>query len=213
MAIGLALLFNIRFPANFNSPYQAESVIDFWRRWHMTLSQFLRDYLYIRFGGNRLGFVRTHVNLLLTMLIGGLWHGAGWTFIIWGLYHGILLVLNHVTQARGLNPPRLLARALTFVAIIYGWVFFRSTSMSQALDMSQSLLGMHGFGLGETYFIWKGQFIFLIASLGIALFVPNTERWSKKIRPNLGWGILFYLLFVSGLLCLNRESAFLYFQF
>ena len=95
MAIGLSLMFGIFLPLNFNSPYKATSIIDFWRRWHMTLSQFLRDYLYIPLGGNRHGRVRRYVNLMITMLLGGLWHGAGWTFVVWGGLHGVYLCINH----------------------------------------------------------------------------------------------------------------------
>ena len=168
MAIGLALLFNIRFPENFNSPYQAESVIDFWRRWHMTLSQFLRDYLYIRFGGNRFGLIRKYINILLTMLIGGLWHGANWTFILWGAYHGILLVINHIADEIKLKLPRILGRLITFAFVVYGWVFFRSANLNQIVDMSRALAGGHGFGLRNTYFLWKDQFLFLVIALGIA---------------------------------------------
>ena len=95
MAIGLGLMFDIRLPVNFNSPYKAVNIIDFWRRWHITLSRFLRDYLYIPLGGSRLGAPRRYANLMITMLLGGLWHGAGWTFVIWGGLHGIFLVINH----------------------------------------------------------------------------------------------------------------------
>ncbi|RYD50438.1 MAG: MBOAT family protein, partial [Verrucomicrobiaceae bacterium] len=130
MALGSARLFGIRFPLNFHSPYKADSIIEFWRRWHMTLSRFLRDYLYIPLGGNRKGPKRRYVNLFLTMLLGGLWHGAGWTFIIWGALHGTFLCVNHAwfglrkrMSWRALPKP--LAIALTFIAVLVGWVFFR----------------------------------------------------------------------------------------
>ncbi|HRF89147.1 MAG TPA: MBOAT family O-acyltransferase, partial [Pseudomonadales bacterium] len=135
MAIGLSRLFGIKMPLNFNSPYKSTSIIDFWRRWHMTLSQFLRDYLYISLGGNRKGKTRRHINLLLTMLLGGLWHGAGWTFIIWGGLHGIYLTINHVF--REFFPPSnnktLAARTraitgwiLTTLGVIFAFVVFRA---------------------------------------------------------------------------------------
>lgn len=213
MAIGLGLLFNIRFPVNFNSPYQATSIIDFWRRWHMTLSQFLRDYLYIRLGGNRLGEWRKYMNIFLTMLIGGLWHGAGWTFILWGAYHGILIVLNHVMEKMGYKPSHFLAKTATFLLVVYGWVFFRSPHWETALAMTKSMAGFHGLGLHETPYIAKKQLLFLFIPMLIAFFMPNAEYWAKKIRPNLRWGIVFGLMFMAGILCLNRESAFLYFQF
>lgn len=155
MAIGLALLFGIRLPVNFNSPYKASSIIEFWRRWHMTLSQFLRDYLYIPLGGNRKGPTRRYVNLFATMLLGGLWHGAGWGFIIWGALHGSYLIVNHVL--RRLIPPvqhqlgRRLLRfggwALTFLGVVFGWVFFRATTLDGALEISGAMLGIGGFSI------------------------------------------------------------------
>ena len=140
MAIGLSRLFGIRLPLNFNSPYKARDIIDFWRRWHMTLSRFLRDYVYIPLGGNRHGTARRHVNLLATMLLGGIWHGAGWTFLVWGGLHGLYLVANHAwNHATGQEHPRprppapwrrLVAGALTFVCVTVGWVVFKSPDMA-----------------------------------------------------------------------------------
>ena len=148
MAIGLALLFGIRLPLNFNSPYQASSIIDFWRCWHMTLSRFLRDYLYIPMGGSRHGPVRRQVNLMITMLLGGLWHGASWTFVVWGGLHGAYLQVNHAWRhlvAKSPRLQRLLARypraaalcgwALTFSAVVVAWVCFRAASFTAAANM------------------------------------------------------------------------------
>src|SRR5882757_2247534 len=139
MAIGISLMFGIFLPLNFNSPYKATSIVDFWRRWHMTLSQFLRDYLYIPLGGNRHGRVLRYVNLMITMVLGGLWHGAAWTFVVWGALHGIYLCINHAWSNYGPNvAPRFtpLANAaafvLTFVAVVVAWVFFRADSISSA---------------------------------------------------------------------------------
>jgi D-alanyl-lipoteichoic acid acyltransferase DltB (MBOAT superfamily) len=151
MAIGLALTFGIRLPVNFRSPYKATSIIDFWRRWHITLSRFLRDYLYIPLGGNRLGEQRRYVNLLVTMLLGGLWHGAGWNFFIWGGLHGIYLCFNHLWHAwRGMTtsastsipmPAKIFSWVLTFVAVVVAWVFFRAKTLAGAWRMLGSLLG------------------------------------------------------------------------
>src|SRR4051794_2040526 len=140
MAIGLALLFGIRLPVNFRSPYKATSIIEFWRRWHITLSRFLRDYLYIPLGGNRLGEQRRYINLLVTMLLGGLWHGAGWNFIIWGGLHGFYLGINHLWRGwRGDAAPlasgaaaaatKILCWAVTFFAVVIAWVFFRAKTV------------------------------------------------------------------------------------
>lgn len=158
MAIGLAALFGIRLPLNFNSPYKAYSIIEFWQRWHMTLSRFLKDYLYIPLGGNRKGATRRYINLMITMLLGGLWHGAGWTFIIWGGLHGLYLVINHAwRQARQLYSylghsnlsTRILSRSLTFFSVAIAWVFFRADSYSSAIVMIKSLFGYGGIAWPE----------------------------------------------------------------
>jgi D-alanyl-lipoteichoic acid acyltransferase DltB (MBOAT superfamily) len=146
MAIGLALLFGIRLPVNFRSPYKATSIIEFWRRWHITLSRFLRDYLYIPLGGNRLGEQRRYQNLLVTMLLGGLWHGAAWNFVIWGGLHGLYLCINHLWRAwRGDAPESMPAKAFcwaaTFFAVVIAWVFFRARTAAGAWQMLGSLFG------------------------------------------------------------------------
>jgi alginate O-acetyltransferase complex protein AlgI len=162
MAVGLSKMFNIDLPLNFNSPYKAHNIVEFWRRWHMTLSRFLRDYLYIPLGGNRHGRVRRHANLMATMLLGGLWHGAGWNFVIWGGLHGIYLVCNHgwqVFRARVLGhdlerhtvPGRVAGIVLTFLAVVLAWVFFRATSLSAALNILQGMAGLHGVVLPEQW--------------------------------------------------------------
>ncbi len=155
MAIGLARMMGIRFPMNFNSPYKAVNIIDFWRRWHITLSRFLRDYLYIPLGGNRKGSIRRHVNLLVTMLLGGLWHGAGWTFVIWGGLHGMYLIVNHFWQGArgmlGLTRPSPVGRAagqgLTFLAVVVAWVFFRAQSFGAASTVLRSMFLANGLDL------------------------------------------------------------------
>lgn len=155
MAIGISLMFNVRLPMNFNSPYKATSIIDFWRRWHMTLSRFLRDYLYIPLGGSRHGKAQRYLNLMITMLLGGLWHGAGWTFIIWGGLHGFYLMVNHAWRGfkakkvwgDGGRLAKLGAGALTFLAVVVGWVFFRADSFSSAITMLHGMAGMNGVSL------------------------------------------------------------------
>lgn len=152
MAVGLSMLFGIRLPINFNSPYKAHNIIEFWRRWHMTLSQFLRDYLYIPLGGNQHGQVRRYFNLLATMVLGGLWHGAAWTFIAWGAIHGGLLCVNHgfrwVVGRLGMEGrvPQTLARAagvaLTFVSVVVAWVYFRAPGMETANSLLAAMAGL-----------------------------------------------------------------------
>lgn len=166
MAIGLSRLFNIRLPLNFNSPYKAFNIIEFWRRWHMTLSAFLRDYIYIPLGGNRNGKVARYRNLILTMLLGGLWHGAGWTFVLWGGLHGIYLVINHawlrVTDGgfgRYLpNPVAIvLGVGMTFLAVVIAWVSFRAANFATAIEMYRGMFGIYGIGL-PNHFVphWAG---------------------------------------------------------
>ncbi len=143
MALGSALLFGIRLPVNFYSPYKATSIIEFWRRWHITLSNFLRDYLYITLGGNRKGPARRYVNLFITMLLGGLWHGAGWTFIIWGLLHGVYLIINHLLrhllgERQGL-AWKVAGFVVTFFAVALAWVFFRAPNAAAAFAVLQGL--------------------------------------------------------------------------
>jgi D-alanyl-lipoteichoic acid acyltransferase DltB (MBOAT superfamily) len=147
MAIGLALMFGIVLPVNFNSPYKSASIIDFWRTWHITLSRFLRDYLYIPLGGNRRGSLRRYANLLVVMLVGGLWHGAAWTFVLWGAIHGAYLAVNHLWRAAGLRLPRALAWPLTFLAVTVAWVPFRSEGWPSALRMWRAMAGLDGFQL------------------------------------------------------------------
>jgi D-alanyl-lipoteichoic acid acyltransferase DltB (MBOAT superfamily) len=165
MAIGLARLFGIRLPMNFNSPYKAANIAEFWRRWHITLSRFLRDYIYIPLGGNRRGNARKYTNLFVTMLIGGIWHGAGWTFVVWGALHGTYLLIYHVWRDRKadsthhaprtthqqstadsarMTARRFFAHASTFLAIVIAWVFFRADSFQAATNVLISMTGFHG---------------------------------------------------------------------
>ncbi|MGZ8944555.1 MAG: MBOAT family O-acyltransferase [Methylococcaceae bacterium] len=158
MAIGLSLMFNVRLPMNFNSPYKATSIIEFWRRWHMTLSRFLRDYLYIPLGGSRSSKSRRYFNLMITMLLGGLWHGAGWTFIIWGGLHGLYLMINHGWRSikqrmdwdDGGRLSSFAAGSLTFLVVVVGWVFFRADSFSSAIAMLQGMAGINGISINPS---------------------------------------------------------------
>ena len=163
MAIGLSRMFGVTLPLNFNSPYKSVNIIDFWRRWHMTLSRFLRDYLYIPLGGNRNGTAHRYLNLMITMLLGGLWHGAGWTFVIWGGLHGVYLIINHgwhaMRRTLGQNPdvplPRpmhVIAVFVTFLAVVLAWVFFRAGNLQTATTIVQTMLGFNGVALPDNWF-------------------------------------------------------------
>ncbi len=166
MAIGAAYLFGISLPLNFDSPYKAHSIIDFWRRWHITLSNFLRDYLYIPLGGNRKGKLRQYSNLIITMLLGGLWHGAGWTFVFWGGLHGFYLVVNHLWRrlrqglGQDLKQDHWLLRGIgcfvTFIAVVVSWVFFRADSFASAQAILGSMVGMNGISLPQFWEAYLG---------------------------------------------------------
>ena len=198
MAIGLSLMFNVRLPANFNSPYKAVNIIDFWRRWHMTLSRFLRDYLYFPLGGNRKGPVRRYVNLLVTMLLGGLWHGAGWTFVIWGGLHGIYLIINHAWLALrqslgqhnqpGTSASRASARVITFLAVTVAWVFFRASNVDEALDILEGMAGLNGVVLPETWLPKLGGIGSWLAAHGV------------RFAPNLAFGGSRQILWIASLI-------------
>lgn len=182
MAIGLSYMIGVRLPINFNSPYKAVNIADFWRRWHMTLSRFLRDYLYIPLGGNRKGPVRRYVNLMTTMLLGGLWHGAGWTFVLWGGLHGLYLIIHQVWQALrarlGHDPARtsigerILGVTLTFLAVLLGWVFFRAPTVAGALSILRSMAGLNGVTLPDAVALRIGPVAAWLGELGI-VFTPG----------------------------------------
>jgi len=175
MAIGLSRMFGVHLPLNFNSPYKALNIVEFWRRWHMTLSRFLRDYLYIPLGGNRHGAVRAKVNLMVTMLLGGLWHGASWNFVLWGGLHGAYLVIAHAWQmlkARlgwhgGGRAGAVAAWALTFIAVAYAWVFFRAADLPSALRIVAGMSGQYGVALPDAIGARLGGLHDALAALGI----------------------------------------------
>ncbi|MFT6896501.1 MAG: alginate O-acetyltransferase complex protein AlgI, partial [Paraglaciecola sp.] len=176
MAIGLARIFGIILPLNFYSPYKATNISEFWRRWHMTLSRFLRDYIYIPLGGNRKGEISRYKNLFATMLLGGMWHGAGWNFIIWGALHGIYLAICHSFGKINIPifnfVPRLLKKYLawliTMIAVVVGWVFFRAVSFDAALNMLQGMSGMNGMSVPIGIFVRMGDSMQqVLTSIGI----------------------------------------------
>lgn len=148
MAIGSALILNIHLPFNFKSPYKARNIQDFWRRWHITLSRFLRDYVYIPLGGNRHGTLRTYLNLFLVFVVGGIWHGAGWGFIVWGALHGLAIVTHRMWTNTRIHLPKALAIALTFLFVNFTWIFFRAPNLTAAFNVIKSMLGMNGMKFG-----------------------------------------------------------------
>ncbi len=209
MAVGAALFFNIKLPINFNSPYKALNIQDFWRRWHITLGSFLREYIYIPLGGSRKSNRTTYRNLFLVFLIGGLWHGAGWTFVIWGALHGAAMVVHRFWSKAGYKLPTPLAWFSTFLFINITWVFFRSGSLTQALIMLRSLFT---FTPSPTAFSWT-----IVAALcGIFAFIlllKNSNYYAEKFRPSLIGTVYLYALFFIGFYFLNNFSQFIYFNF
>ena len=242
MAIGLALMFGIVLPLNFNSPYKAVNIIEFWRRWHMTLSRFMRDYVYVPLGGSRKGLPRQGINLMVTMLLGGLWHGAGWTFIFWGGIHGLLLVINNlwlkfrILIGFGCNRSpwwtSWLARIVTFVILTMTWVIFRADNMASAFDILKSMAGLNPYiqeGINKIK-IGEDRLLFYFF---IIWFMPNTQQfvarahpcWSKSVKcihdtwkvfqwqPNHWWATFIAFLAVLSILELTKIQEFVYFQF
>ncbi len=213
MAIGLALMFGLRLPFNFNAPYRAVSIRDFWRRWHMTLSRFLRDYLYIPLGGNRCGALRQAANVVVTMLLGGLWHGANWTFVAWGGLHGAALAVNHIWEQTGLRLSRSVAWLVTLLFVMVGWVLFRSADFTTAGDVLLSMLGQHGLGRVSL----DREFVAaLIGGAAAALLGATSQEAALtklQAKPWLampaGFALAYLLLLVGGRL----PNVFIYFQF
>ncbi len=221
MALGIALLFNIRLPINFNSPYKAENIQDFWRRWHMTLSRFLKNYIYIPLGGNRLGEFKTYRNLFLTFLIGGIWHGANWTFIMWGVLHGLATCIHRFWKKFNIHINRYAAIAITFFFINFTWVFFRASSIHRAIDILKSMTGLNGFipvTVNKLRFTFENgsiklSFFMVITCIILVFFFKNSMEWAEKFKPNRIFFIITLVLLIVSVLSINKVSEFLYFQF
>jgi alginate O-acetyltransferase complex protein AlgI len=207
MAIGLGLLFGFTFPENFRYPYLSESIGDFWRRWHITLGNWFRDYVYIPLGGSKKGIKRTLINLLITMFLAGLWHGASWTFVLWGVYYGALLVIERLTTSLRSSIPKALQILMTFFLVTMGWVLFRSPSFDDALQYYSSLFSGN-LGAIETF----GITTVIVVGL-ITIIEPRYPNIFHKV--SLKSAIACSLLFIASLIMIagNESSPFLYFQF
>jgi alginate O-acetyltransferase complex protein AlgI len=231
MAIGIGLMLGFRFIENFNFPYISRSITEFWRRWHISLSTWLRDYLYIPLGGNRKGRIRTYVNLFLTMVLGGLWHGANWTFVIWGAWHGGIMAIERMagigggTDEPGRRARRILQTAVTFFLVILGWVMFRAAHVESAMAMYEGLFGFNGFAISERMgwqitglslsALWIGLFVIFAGPIlhGYAGQVQSGQKAERRREVIIQVGIM--MLFVLAVLRLLAQSysPFLYFQF
>ena len=226
MAIGAALLFNIKLPINFNSPYKSLDIQDFWRRWHITLSRFLRDYIYIPLGGNRKGDLRTYTNLLATFILGGIWHGAGWTFVFWGFLHGTALIIHRFWKQLGFTMPKALGWFITFNFVNIAWVFFRAEEWEDAIKVLKGMFGIDTLSVitsltSENIYFESETYIWLGVIMLVVMFLPNTYQITKYPRLNnnklldIPATILFALIFLTALLWMSTStySEFIYFNF
>lgn len=231
MAIGLSLLFGVTLPINFNAPYRSLSIVEFWRRWHISLSTFLRDYLYIPLGGNKSGDFRRYLNLIITMLLGGFWHGANWTFVLWGLIHGLLLSMNHVWNSLKIScffKSKIFIPIwwlVVFICICFTWVIFRVDHFYQVIPIFKGLLNLSE--AGQIQFVKLDRIHkLLMISFGIIFFGVPSHRYSTLlnkvdnllsfISPVIKYFLSFILLFILMIYCVNQIGSynpFLYFQF
>lgn len=213
MAIGVALMFGFHLPFNFNAPYRAWSVGEFWRRWHMTLSRFLRDYLYFPLGGSRGGTARAIRNTLITMLLSGLWHGAAWTFVAWGGAHGLAMAVERVGRRYGIGLPRVAGWALTFLFVVVTFVLFRAQSFGEAAAIYGHMVGLAGFALD---FRGEGHHAVLLLGLAVVLLLPPSQKLVLESMPPRRWAaVATAAVLVAGVLQVGvgANEEFIYFQF
>jgi D-alanyl-lipoteichoic acid acyltransferase DltB (MBOAT superfamily) len=237
MAIGIALMFNINIPANFNSPYKALDIREFWHRWHITLSRFLREYIYIPLGGNRSGEIRILINLMLTFLIGGLWHGPAWTFVFWGFLHGAALIVHRLWMKTEIRMNKALAWFLTFNFVNITWIFFRAQKWDDAISIIKGMAGFNGVLIsphqasnpffqkltliGIKFGEWRVNlpntenivYFLCIALIPFVLITKNSNQLLEKLSPNWKNSLATALMMACGLLLLNQATVFLYFKF
>tara|TARA_Y100000389_G_scaffold81260_1_gene77830 strand:- start:3490 stop:4734 length:1245 start_codon:yes stop_codon:yes gene_type:complete len=227
MAIGAALMFNIKLPFNFNSPYKSANIAEFWNRWHITLSKFLKDYVYIPLGGNRVGNFKIYRNLMVVFLISGLWHGAGWNFIFWGFLHGFAICINHFWKKYDLKMNYYLAWFITFNFINISWIFFRSDNFPQALHILENmfLFSEDNFGFYNNYLIFMEfirfnsiEYFVLVIFLLIVYYIypiisKDSEKLIKIFKNDKKIYFITLTLLLIPLLSFHQTSEFLYFNF
>ena len=230
MAIGAALLFNIKLPFNFNSPYKALNIQNFWRRWHMTLTRFLTEYIYIPLGGNRHGTTKTSINIMLVFLIGGMWHGAGWTFIFWGFLHGLALIIHRTWLGLSITMPKWIAWFITFNFVNVAWVFFRAKDFEDALKVLKGMLSgnlvlpemlagklsflqSYGIEFGALSGVTPFSVLFIVAGFIVVLFTKNTQQLMQNNVVSTSKMLLSAILFTLSVLSFYKVSEFIYFNF
>jgi D-alanyl-lipoteichoic acid acyltransferase DltB (MBOAT superfamily) len=211
-------MFNIILPINFNSPYKALNIQDFWRRWHITLSRFLRDYIYIPLGGNKVSIYHNYLNLFSVFFIGGIWHGASWMFIIWGSLHGFAIVIHRVWKDLGFRMNSFLAWFITINFINITWIFFRAKDMDSAIKVLSGMFGLNGWGdIKITNFLHNiGNsteiMLYFIVAI-IILMSKNSNQLADNFRPTKKIALAIGLMLALGILSLSKVSEFLYFNF
>lgn len=221
MALGIAYLFNIVLPQNFNSPYKANSIQDFWRRWHMTLSRFLRDYIYIPLGGNRKGELKTYRNLFLTFFIGGIWHGANWTFILWGAMHGAATCVHKMWMKLNIKLNEFVSVLITFLFVDVAFTVFRAPTIERGISIYKSMLGLNGFApiaVNKLRFAFENgsvkiSILLLLSAFILVFFSKNSMELARKVKPNAIYFTATLIMLVVSILSINKVSAFLYFKF
>ena len=216
MAVGLGLMMGFRFIENFNQPYLSLSITEFWQRWHISLSTWLRDYVYVPLGGNRAGVFKTYRNLVLTMLIGGFWHGANWTFLFWGAWHGGLMALERACGIKEKQSllPALIAWPLTMILVMIGWVVFRAPSIADALSFYAGMIGRNGVAQSPETWVLTQTSELLFLALGLALILPR-PKFPKLALPHLASNVASCILLTISFIMMQArsDSPFLYFQF
>lgn len=229
MALGVAQMFNIKLPQNFNNPYRSIDIQDFWRRWHMTLSRFLKDYVYIPLGGNRKGTLRTYLNLFVVFLICGIWHGASWLFVLWGIVHGIAIVINRLWKKLNVNLPYWFAWSLNFLFVSLAWVLFRSDSLTTASGIYKSAIGLCGFAIPKISHFkitfkplisnidgWETISLVVLPLLVAVVFFTKFHENIKSLQPNkiYMFAIIFMAIFSFAVIFSPKYiSPFIYFNF
>ena len=207
MAMGLGLMFGINLPVNFDSPYKSLSIIDFWRKWHISLGRWIRDYIYIPLGGSREGEIKKIRNVIIAMLFTGLWHGFGLTFILWGALHGLMLAINHQWRRLNIKLPAVISWGITFICVIFCWVIFRANNIGDAIKIFTAMFSPFKFG----YSIGGKKLI--LSAIMVTLLFPNSQDLMKKFRPDYIWLAASFVLAVMALINYSGVSDFLYFQF
>jgi D-alanyl-lipoteichoic acid acyltransferase DltB (MBOAT superfamily) len=234
MALGTALIFNFKLPINFDSPYKSLNIQEFWRRWHMTLGSFMRDYVYIPLGGSKVPEVQILGNLMITFLIIGIWHGAGWTFVLWGLMHGAAMIIHRLWKRCGITIPKHLSWFLTFNFINGTWVFFRAKDLGDAAKVLKGMAGLNGLtlpaGLAKKLAGFQGYgvkfdavlgsiggndrtFVWIIALLLVCLFLRNSNEMAQNFKPNVVRLVFVSVAAILAILHLGSYSEFVYFRF